>query len=51
MAKKDGRFAVTYQKTTFGTETTILVDRETGVNYLFYRSGYGGLCWTGRAGP
>lgn len=42
MAKKDGRFAVTYQKTTFGTETTILVDRETGVHYLYYRSGYGG---------
>ena len=39
----DRRFIVTYEKgglTTLGTR--ILVDRVTGVNYLFVQSGYSG---------
>lgn len=36
MAKKDERFVAVYKKSTFGTETRVLVDRETGVHYLFY---------------
>ncbi len=40
MAKKDKRFEVVY---TQGLGTfEILVDRETGVNYLFHASGYAG---------
>ena len=36
------RFIKTYTQSTFGTETKILVDRETGVNYLFHQSGHAG---------
>jgi len=47
MAKKKERFLTAYHETTFGTETRVLVDRVTGVNYLFFRigggSGGGGL--------
>ncbi len=47
MAKEKERFVTVYQKSTFGTETRVLVDRITGVNYLFFRisggSGGGGL--------
>ena len=42
MSKKDHRFLAQYTQSTFGTETTILVDRQTGVNYLFHHAGYGG---------
>ena len=50
MAKEKERFVTVFQKSTFGTETRVLVDRITGVNYLFFRisggsggSGGGGL--------
>lgn len=42
MAKKDQRFLEMYSQSTFATETRILVDRQTGVNYLFHYSGYAG---------
>lgn len=43
MKSKNNRFViVSEQKTGFGTGTVILLDRETGVNYLFYQNGYGG---------
>ena len=29
------------EKSTFMTDATIIVDKKTGVNYLFVRSGYG----------
>jgi hypothetical protein len=33
------------QKDSFMTDASVIVDKETGVNYLFVRSGYGaGLC-------
>lgn len=41
MSKKD-RFEVIYQETGLKSEKTILVDKETGVNYLFIASGFGG---------
>lgn len=42
MAKKDRRFIEQYSQSTFATETKILVDRRTGVNYLFHHAGYAG---------
>lgn len=42
MGKKDERFAVSYRQSTLTTDVKILVDRETGVNYLFYHEGYAG---------
>ena len=42
MAIKDDRFIKTYTQSSFGLSTEIWVDRETGVNYLFRASGYGG---------
>ena len=42
MAKKDQRFIEQYSQSTFATETKILVDRRTGVNYLFHHAGYAG---------
>ena len=45
MAKKDNRFEVVYKE---GSQISdegqrqILVDRETGVNYLVWKSGYAG---------
>lgn len=42
MAKKDQRFIEQYNQHTLTQETKILVDRETGVNYLFHQSGYAG---------
>lgn len=41
MSKKD-RFEVIYQETGLKSEKTILVDKETGINYLFIASGFGG---------
>lgn len=33
------------EKESFTTDSIVIVDKETGVNYLFVRSGYGaGLC-------
>ena len=42
MAKKDLRFIELYSQGTFTTEIKILVDRRTGVNYLFHHAGYAG---------
>lgn len=42
MGKKDERFVEKYRQDTFTTSTKILVDRETGVNYLWCKDGYGG---------
>ena len=36
------RFERIYVQNELGVSTEILVDRETGVNYMFYRSGYSG---------
>ena len=45
MAKKEKRFVPIHTETTFATETKLLVDRKTGVTYLFHYSGQGGgLC-------
>ena len=41
MAKKYKRFEIIYQQGAIDT-IEILVDRETGVNYLFRKSGYSG---------
>ena len=44
MAKKEKRFhVVTDQKSdAFGIGTYVIVDKKTGVNYLFAQSGYSG---------
>ena len=43
MAKKDNRFEKVYSQSGMSTGAMeIWVDRETGVNYLFRASGYGG---------
>ena len=41
MAKKDKRFEITYQQGALDI-IEILVDRETGVNYLYRTNGYAG---------
>ena len=41
MAKKDKRFVEVYSEDGFAS-TKILVDKQTGVNYLFHASGYAG---------
>lgn len=41
MAKKEKRFVKTYSQGTMDV-IEVLVDRETGVNYLFRSSGYAG---------
>lgn len=41
MSKKD-RFEVIYQETGLKSEKTILVDKKTGINYLFLANGFGG---------
>lgn len=41
--KKEKRFVVTsYEGNAFSNEATVVVDRLTGVNYLFFKSGYAG---------
>lgn len=43
MSKKDKRFETVYsQGGGFGGATEILVDKETGVHYLFAQNGYAG---------
>ena len=42
MAKRDQRFLERYSQSSFTTETKILVDRQTGVNYPFHHAGYAG---------
>ena len=39
---KNNRFEVVYQETGLKREKTIYVDKETGVNYFFIASGFGG---------
>lgn len=39
---KDNRFEKVYSQSTFGGSTQILVDKQTGVNYIYHASGYGG---------
>ena len=42
MKKEEERFVIQLKEgSEFGVQRTILVDRETGVNYLFFKSGYG----------
>ena len=40
--KKSKRFVITEQQGGFTTNQYVLVDRETGVNYLYVNSGYSG---------
>lgn len=42
MAKKNDRFKVVYEQTGLATGFQVVVDTETGVNYLFEHSGYAG---------
>lgn len=43
MAKKENRFSVTRTGGGFiGPETSIIVDRQTGINYLWVKDGYSG---------
>mgnify|MGYP007056251367 CR=1 FL=1 len=42
MAKADKRFAEVYKQTGFASNTKILVDTQTGVNYLWYAAGEAG---------
>ena len=42
MAKKDKRFVVVYEEAGFAASSQIIVDRLTGVNYLWVNEGYGG---------
>lgn len=43
ISNNDERFKKTYEQSAgFGNSVSILVDKETGVNYIFYKSGYGG---------
>ena len=39
---KDKRFIITQQNTGFSMSQYVLVDKQTGVNYLYVASGYGG---------
>ena len=41
MTKKNQRFITTYKQGTL-TNTKIIVDKETGINYLFVAEGYAG---------
>ena len=44
MAKKDNRFIISYSQENFTLGVRVLVVRQTGVNYLFFRdAGAGGL--------
>lgn len=41
--KEENRFKIVYkEKNAFNVITMIFVDKETGVNYMFVNSGYGG---------
>lgn len=39
---KDKRFVITQQNTGFAMSQYVLVDKQTGVNYLYVASGYSG---------
>ena len=40
--KKPSRFKEIHAENRLGIQTKILVDRETGINYLWHTEGYGG---------
>ena len=40
--KKEKRFITVHTEGSFNTSTEIFVDKETGVNYVFRSSGFGG---------
>ena len=40
--KKETRFVRVYMDSTLGGTNEILVDKETGVNYLYHSAGYSG---------
>lgn len=42
MAKKDNRFIVQEKQSGFSIGSYVLVDKQTGVNYLYINSGYSG---------
>lgn len=42
MAKEDKRFIRKKADSSFTSTTYILIDRQTGVNYLFHHEGYAG---------
>lgn len=42
MAKKDARFIRVHKEYVFAVGTEIIVDRETGVNYLYHTNGNSG---------
>jgi len=42
MAKKDNRFEIKQENSSIINSAQIIVDRVTGVNYLFFQSGYAG---------
>jgi len=42
MAKKDERFVRVYSQSSLASQAQILVDKVTGVNYIFHASGYAG---------
>ncbi len=42
MAKKENRFIVAFEEGRFTGGSRVLVDKETGVNYLYHYDGYGG---------
>ena len=39
---KNNRFEKVYSQNSFSGSTQILVDKQTGVNYIYHSSGYGG---------
>ena len=39
---KNNRFEKVYSQSSFSGSTQILVDKQTGVNYIYHSSGYGG---------
>ena len=42
MAKKENRFIKKYVDSSFASTTIILIDKHTGVNYLFHNEGSSG---------
>lgn len=42
MAKKEKRFVRIYEEKAMFAESCLLVDRQTGVTYLWHTEGYGG---------
>jgi len=42
MSKKEKRFIIKEQQGGFSLNATVLVDKQTGVNYLYTTSGYSG---------